>query len=77
MEIIVDLDKQFISTSGKEYTFKLSQMEGELYEMGGIVSAFHEYGSKLFEVMCTTTPPSEKAMVEVERLHGVSRPLEW
>ena len=74
---MVDLDKQTISAGGKEYTFKLSQMERELYEIGGIVSAFHKYGSRLFEIMSTTSLPSAKTIVEAERFNGLSKPLEW
>ena len=77
MDITVDLDRQFVSVGGKNFAFELSQMERELHESGGITSAFHKYGSKLFEVMCAPEALSINAMVAGGGSCGVSKPIEW
>ena len=52
-EITIDLEKSIINLNGRTYDFQLSQMEKELFNHGGIASAFGKFGNKLFEVICT------------------------
>lgn len=51
-KISIDLDKSIISVGGKEFPFKLVQMEREHIEAGGISEAFRKFGKTLFDVMC-------------------------
>jgi 3-isopropylmalate dehydratase small subunit len=75
-EISIDLDKSIISVGGKEFPFKLAQMERELIEAGGISEAFRKFGQMLFDVMCA---PKAKP-VNGSQLGGPNGPtgdLKW
>lgn len=50
-EVSIDFNTKSINLDGRAFHFDLSQMEKELFEHGGISSAFQHFGSKLFEVM--------------------------
>ena len=77
MDITIDLDRQSVSVGGKSYGFELSQMERELNESGGITSAFHKYGSKLFEVMCGPKHAPQMPQLARGGSCGVAKPIEW
>ena len=63
-EVIVDLEEGAVKVIGEdgqekgEWAFRLSQMERDLIEVGGITEAFRKFGRKLFEVL---TRPRETA----------------
>ncbi|GLA08870.1 hypothetical protein AnigIFM60653_010669, partial [Aspergillus niger] len=50
-EISIDFKTKVINVDGKQYAFQLSQMERELFQHGGIASAFQKFGNRLFEQM--------------------------
>lgn len=54
--ISIDFDARTIHTHGQQFQFELSQMEQELFNRGGIASAFRYFGNKLFEVMASKGP---------------------
>ncbi|KAL2866104.1 aconitase family protein [Aspergillus lucknowensis] len=51
VEINIDLSASTVDVAGRRFGFKLSQMERELFEHGGISSAFRKFGKRLFEQM--------------------------
>ena len=50
-EISIDFDKRTIRLDGRDFGFEISQMEKELFDHGGIASAFRHFGNRLFEAM--------------------------
>lgn len=50
-EASIDFETGSVYLDGREFHFDLSQMEKELFEHGGISSAFQNFGNRLFEVM--------------------------
>ena len=50
-DIDIDLHTKTIYLGRHEFRFQLSQMEMELYDRGGITSAFRRFGNRLFEAM--------------------------
>ncbi|GLA95038.1 hypothetical protein AtubIFM57143_002033 [Aspergillus tubingensis] len=50
-EISIDFKTKVIDVDGKQFGFQLSQMERELFQHGGIASAFQKFGNRLFEQM--------------------------
>ncbi|KXG52939.1 Aconitase/3-isopropylmalate dehydratase large subunit, alpha/beta/alpha [Penicillium griseofulvum] len=51
MSTCINLDSRIIEVGGKTFGFKLSQMESEIYQFGGIASAFGLFGKSLLEAM--------------------------
>ena len=49
--IYIDVEKRLISICGKEFPFELTQLELQLWQRGGMSSAFAKWGKGLFEVM--------------------------
>jgi hypothetical protein len=75
-EISIDLDKSIISVGGKEFPFKLAQMERELIEAGGISEAFRKFGKMLFDVMCASkTKPANRS--QLDGPNGSTGDLKW
>ncbi|KKK20509.1 aconitase family protein [Aspergillus rambellii] len=53
-EVSIDLTCKTIDVGGgRKFEFQLSQMERELFQYGGIASAFQKFGNRLFEKMTT------------------------
>jgi 3-isopropylmalate dehydratase small subunit len=73
--ISIDLHARVIEISGKKLGFQLSQMEHELFENGGIASAFNKFGNKLFEAM--TTPKNLPGVNRPEPPVGPHTELQW
>ena len=57
-KISIHLDEKEIEVDGQRFGFQLSQMEKELFDHGGIASAFQHFGNRLFEVMTAKRPTS-------------------
>ncbi|KAJ5184042.1 hypothetical protein N7492_001658 [Penicillium capsulatum] len=55
-DISIDFDARKIESNGQKFNFELSQMEKELFDHGGITSAFRHFGNRLFEVMAGRGP---------------------
>lgn len=50
-DISIDFNARWICVREQKFGFLLSQMEKELFDHGGITSAFRKFGNKLFSVM--------------------------
>lgn len=50
-EASIDFKARVIEVGGKQFEFQFSQMEKELFQYGGIASAFRKFGNRLFEKM--------------------------
>ena len=50
-EISVDLSSSTVNCGGKSWSFELSDMEKELFRVGGLIEAFRKFGTQLFDVM--------------------------
>lgn len=74
-QISIDLHAKVIEINGKKLEFRLSQMEHELFEHGGITSAFKKFGNKLFEAM--TTPKNLPGVNRPEPPAGPHAGLQW
>ncbi|GAT21798.1 aconitase family protein [Aspergillus luchuensis] len=66
-EISIDFKTKVIDVDGKQFRFQLSQMERELFQHGGIASAFQKFGNRLFEQM---TRPKNLGSAKSLALHG-------
>ena len=73
----IDLDRTCISVAGKEFSFKLSQMEKELNDCGGISEAFQKFGKRLFDVMCAPKVSTVSKIEELEIGNGSLGDLRW
>ncbi|KAL4894255.1 hypothetical protein BDV59DRAFT_207278 [Aspergillus ambiguus] len=51
VDITIDFNDSAIWVSNRRFEFEISQMERELFQYGGIASAFHKFGKRLFEEM--------------------------
>ncbi|KAL5365338.1 hypothetical protein BJX96DRAFT_181541 [Aspergillus floccosus] len=79
IEISIDFRDGVICVGDKHFMFQLSQMERELFQYGGIASAFQKFGKHLFERM---TSHSAVGTGEISVGFGYSGPgkrqdLEW
>ncbi|KAJ5102439.1 aconitase family protein [Penicillium alfredii] len=71
--ISIDFKSKTLDVGGKQFEFQLSQMERELFNHGGIASAFRNFGTKLFEVMT-----ANKGLGGInEEVKGPYSELEW
>ncbi|KAJ5128157.1 hypothetical protein N7448_008936 [Penicillium atrosanguineum] len=50
-EVSIDIHNRIIYLGKRDFQFQLSQMEQELFDRGGVASAFRHFGNKLFEAM--------------------------
>lgn len=50
-EISIDITANKILLNGSEISFQLSQMEKQLFDHGGITSAFSKFGNRVFEAL--------------------------
>lgn len=71
--ISIDFKSKTLDVDGRQFQFQLSQMERELFNHGGITSAFRNFGAKLFKVM---TAPKGLGVVNQE-VKGPHSELEW
>ncbi|OJJ47108.1 hypothetical protein ASPZODRAFT_95818 [Penicilliopsis zonata CBS 506.65] len=80
-EIEINLDDSVVRISGQTYPFQSTQMERELFQLGGIASAFGHFGKKLFEVMCTPkrVDSSQSVVLDLKPKTGGSVPkaMQW
>ncbi|KAF9893323.1 hypothetical protein FE257_011755 [Aspergillus nanangensis] len=60
-DISIDFSGKTITVSGMHFAFELSQMERELFQCGGIASAFQKFGNRLFEKMTAPKNISRKS----------------
>lgn len=70
MPIAIDLNSSIIEVDGKRFGFKLSQMESEIFQFGGIASAFGLFGKKLLEAITPAKfpPRTQREIVETDKL---------
>ncbi|CRL28582.1 Aconitase-like core [Penicillium camemberti] len=70
MLIAIDLNSSIIEVDGKRFGFKLSQMESEIFQFGGIASAFGLFGKKLLEAITPAKfpPRTQREIVETDKL---------
>ncbi|CAK7234873.1 hypothetical protein SBRCBS47491_009096 [Sporothrix bragantina] len=73
MEIDLDADTIWVGSGGdgkgrEAFTFRLSGMEKELTELGGITPAFLKFGKQLFDVLCGSGQAVAKA---TKRTHAL------
>ncbi|KIW26158.1 uncharacterized protein PV07_09275 [Cladophialophora immunda] len=66
-EININLSAREVMIQGKRFPFKLSEMEKQLIAVGGITSAFQEFGKRLFERMCSGQPTVARQRPQDER----------
>lgn len=74
MSVAIDLNSRIIEVAGKTFGFKLSQMESEIFQFGGIASAFGLFGSKLLEAINPAKFPLEPKKKTVEQ---PDKRLQW
>lgn len=74
-EASVDFGTGSIYLDGREFHFDLSQMEKELFEHGGISSAFQHFGNRLFEVMTSVKGQGGKSRLDLSP--GPNPQLNW
>jgi hypothetical protein len=74
MSTSINLDSRIIEVGGKTFGFKLSQMESEIFQFGGIASAFGLFGKRLLEAM---TPAKYPLGVRKEQVEQPDKRLEW
>jgi Fe-S-cluster formation regulator IscX/YfhJ len=72
--ISIDLDSRIIDVDGKTFRFKLSQMQSEIFQFGGIASAFGVFGNKLLEAITPAKLPPGSKQEEAEQ---PDKPLQW
>lgn len=53
--LCIDFNERVIKVGDQKFLFELSKMERELFEHGGIESAFLRFGKQLFEVMTSSS----------------------
>jgi 3-isopropylmalate dehydratase small subunit len=75
-EISIDLERRRVTVDGKEWEFRLSQMEQKLIETGGITAAFRKFGKRLFEVLCKGMEGGEKPLVGEAGCESI-KDLQW
>ena len=63
VQVSIDFPTKVIKVGEKRFGFQLSQMERELFEHGGITSAFRKFGKQLFERM--TAPKNLGSVKEI------------
>lgn len=51
MSISIHVNSNIIEVGGRTFGFKVSQMESEIFQFGGIASAFGLFGNKLLEAI--------------------------
>lgn len=73
-DISIDFNGNTIHVDGREFPFQLSQMEKELFDHGGIASAFRHFGNRLFEAM---TSKGAGADQKHEHVAGPHAGLQW
>jgi 3-isopropylmalate dehydratase small subunit len=71
--IEVDLGMRKVKVKGREWTFKITEMELGIIKVGGIEKAFEKFGKGLFEVLCRSGKEVKKG---VEGMKGPSE-LAW
>ena len=75
-DISINLSTNEIVLGERRISFELSQMEKELFDHGGISSAFSKFGKNLFEAM--TTPKNLARAAKNPRSDGNARAeLQW
>ncbi|KAJ5200863.1 Aconitase/3-isopropylmalate dehydratase large subunit alpha/beta/alpha [Penicillium cf. griseofulvum] len=74
MSTTVDLDSRIIEVDGKTFGFKLSQMESEIFQFGGIASANGLFGKKLLEAI---NPAKYPLGVGKETVEQLDKRLRW
>ena len=75
VDITIDLGVGKVCVAGQEWEFKLSLMERDLIEVGGITGAFRKFGKRLFEVMCA--PKGEVKVTSKVDECGAGEELQW
>ncbi|KAH8691621.1 aconitase family protein [Talaromyces proteolyticus] len=74
-DVSINLRTKLIHIDGKSLPFKLSQMERELFEHGGITSAFKKFGNHLFQAM--TMPKNFAGVNKPGNPVGPHAGLQW
>lgn len=76
VDISINLSTNEIVLGERRISFELSQMEKELFDHGGISSAFTKFGKSLFEAM--TTPKNlARAVRNLGNDSNASADLQW
>lgn len=70
MLISIDLNSSIIEVDGERFGFKLSQMEIEIFQFGGIASALGLFGKRLFEAISPAKfpPRTQREIVQKDKL---------
>ena len=76
-DISIDFNARSIYVGGQKFYFQLSQMEKELFENGGIASAFQKFGNKLFDVMTAPKGLESSARKTQEKAATPHLGLQW
>lgn len=78
-EVSIDFSAKVIDVDGKQFKFQISQMERELFQYGGIASAFRKFGNRLFEKMVPKNPGNAKdfALDREEATANSHAGLQW
>jgi hypothetical protein len=75
IEVSIDFNNRVIHIGETSFQFQLSQMEKELFDRGGIASAFRHFGNKLFEAM--TAPRGLGTPAQEKHSTGPDTILQW
>jgi 3-isopropylmalate dehydratase small subunit len=76
-DISIDFNARSIYVDGQKFYFQLSQMEKELFEYGGIASAFQKFGNTLFDVMTAPKGLEGSARKTQEKAATPHLGLQW
>ncbi|CAL5873028.1 uncharacterized protein PFLUO_LOCUS7297 [Penicillium psychrofluorescens] len=76
-DISIDFNARSIYVGGQRFGFQLSQMERELFDYGGITSAFQKFGNKLFDIMTAPKGLESSARKTQEKAATPHLGLQW
>jgi hypothetical protein len=77
VDIEIDVGELVVRVGEQEWSFKLSPMEKELSDAGGMTSAFWKFGKRLFEVMCVPKGEGMKSNSMTDNSCSSIGELQW
>lgn len=69
-EVVVDMNKEVVYCGGERFPFKLSGIEKNLIQAGGLAEAFTKFGKHVYDALCKplTAPTNKDQMTDIESL---------
>lgn len=76
-EISIDVEQRLITVAGKEFAFRLSDMEYKLTANNGIAQAYGRFGKAIWKQLMLSTPKAAQREVLKDHAASLDSRLNW